>query len=104
MIDIHIHPDVRSKYVVTVKDSPGASDDILLSSTSQGYEDADAPERMVRRLFGGPHAAPTEFVPFDQLEAAVAAVYAAGGGGVPEPVQLTVTYVDGTVRGPERLR
>ena len=97
MIDVHIHPDTRNKYVVTVRDSAGAADDILLSSTSQGYEDTGNPEAMVRRLFGGPHHGA-------MLSQTDAEVFAAGGAGVPEPVQLTITYVNGTVRGPERLR
>ncbi|WP_431231487.1 hypothetical protein ACQ856_18165 [Mycolicibacterium psychrotolerans] len=95
MIDIQIHPDVRNKYVVTVADSASPRDDILLSSTSQGYENVDAPERMVRRLFGYPP-------PY--LSAEAIAELAADGARMPEPVQLTVTYVNGTKRGPERLR
>lgn len=92
-IKVDIHPDVRGKYVVSVGD-PG---DIWLSSTSQGYENIGDAERIVRRAFGGPH--PGAMLSVDDADA-----FAAGGAGVPEPVELFVTHKDGTVTGPERLR
>jgi hypothetical protein len=50
-IRIDIKPDVRGKYVVSVSDPGQPDDDILLSSTSQGYENTTNPANMVRRLF-----------------------------------------------------
>lgn len=94
-IRVTIHPDVRQKYVVTVMDSAGVDDDILLSSTSQGYENVDAPEAMVRRLFGYPG-------PYLSAEAVAAMV--ADGAAMPEPVELFIQYVNGRCRGPERIR
>lgn len=97
MIRVDIHPDVRGKYIITVLD-PGQPDrGILLSSTSQGYENAGDAEAIVHRLFGGPH-------PGAMLDVADADTFAAGGAGVPEPVELYVTYKSGRVRGAERLR
>lgn len=93
MIRVDIHPDKRGKYVVTVGD-PG---DIWLSSTSQGYENVADPERIVRRCFGGPH-------PGAMLDVNDAEAFAAGGAGVPEPVELYIQYHSGKIVGPERLR
>lgn len=110
MIRVDIHPDKRGKYVVTVRDPGQPDDDILLSSTSQGYENVADAVRVVRRLFGGPHPYAVA------VEAAVAQVadavgvqppdvYAAGGAGVPEPVELFITGKStGITTGPERLR
>lgn len=95
MINVHIHPDTRGKYVVTVSDPGQPDDDILLSSTSQGYENVAHPRGIVTRLFATPIANNREG---RDLEDAVAV------GLAPEPVTLFVTYKDGTTAEPERIR
>lgn len=122
-IQAHIHPDTRGKYTLTVRET--GNNEILLSSTRQGYENAGDAEKLARRLFGGPH--PIAFggggaargipQPFPQAPGVTAVGagggaggggitagtsgdigFAAGGGGTPEPVELRVTYLDGTDR------
>lgn len=77
MIAIHIKPRADGRYDLYVYDR--SIDGELLVSSSQGYErEADA-ENVARRLF----------TPNDALESGIA---------VWEPVDLTVTYLNGTGR------
>lgn len=114
-IQAHVHPDTRGKFVVTVRDP--ANNEILLSSTSQGYENAGDAEKLARRLFGRTYNPPgiTFYGPDGGVTAAtpghIETVVSGGGGGAEgvmvggsdrggtlEPVELRVTYLDGTER------
>lgn len=92
MIRVDIHPDVRGKYVVTVS----RGEDILLSSTSQGYEGSANAADMVRGLWP----------PVVPLEPDTPTVQVENGRGPTdyEPVHLYITHKNGTVTGPEQLR
>lgn len=49
MIDVEVEPDRADGYVLRVLD--GDNRDVLLSSTSQSYANADFAERLAKRLF-----------------------------------------------------
>lgn len=83
MIAVHIKPDADNRYDFYIYD--GSLKGELLAFSNQGYENEADAERVVRRLFsagwqsGAVSAAPGEVVK-------------------PEPVDLTVTYRNGTGR------
>lgn len=77
MIAVHIKPRTDNRFDIYIYDR--AIDAELLVFSNQGYENAVAAERIARRLF-------------------LPGVHTGEAVCKPEPVELTITYRDGTTR------